>query len=407
MNLKKWLLLTLLVFVGLRKDKLPAQAPDTYSALKSREHNVGIHLADGNLNIGTSTLAPFRYADKLYFTALMPKGNNELGTYTRLYTAMLNGTAQPMPINPQDENMHAAHATLNVTATRIYYTLFEQSNLSIPGQSEICYREKQYDGTWGNIVKLPKHVNKTNTFNSQPACGYDAILKKDVVFFVSNREGGKGGFDIWYCTVERNGEFGDPINLPTNTPADEMTPFFLSKEQILFFSSNKRGGSGGMDVYAAQKMADSIWQPPTNLKSVNTPFDELYFSYHQPSKTCYFSSNRPNASCSDQPKGCRNYSLFTGQLGQTLVLQTLNQASQSELFGCTVQLRNLDTGKIESVVENGEDSKFFLTLFSGYHYRLIVSRPGYQPTVLDFSPSEANIHLPVFRELALTPSIGQ
>lgn len=356
----------------------------------------------GSLNVGGNVLAPFRYGDKIYFSASVPK---KLGTgkVSRLFSTMRNGPATLQTINPKEDETHAAYATLNLAADRIYYTIFKESHLVQQGKSEIWYRAKQYDGTWGNIVALPKHINQSGTINTHPACGYDFLLKKEVLYFASNRPGGKGGFDIWFCTVERDGTFGNPVNLPYNTEHDEVTPHFFTHGQMVFFSSNKPEGKGGFDVYRCEKTTTGTWEAPDNLGAVNSAFDELHFSYHQPTKTSYFCSNRPNDNCQNAPKGCPDFSVFSGILSGSLLVNTRSELDNTALYGCNIELENMETGTIEVTILRSENSTLELPILTGKKYRLIVSRPYFFPVFMELDSSGFDFANPIKKTVYLRP----
>jgi hypothetical protein len=80
------------------------------------------------------------------------------------------------------------------------------------------------------------------------------LLGRDL-YFVSDRSGGFGGFDIYRSTWDGNG-WSTPVNLGAriNSASDEYRPLpfhLYTDEDALFFSSNRPGGKGGYDLYAA------------------------------------------------------------------------------------------------------------------------------------------------------------
>lgn len=75
----------------------------------------------------------------------------------------------------------------------------------------------------------------------------------NVMYFVSDRSGGYGGFDIYYSTREK-GQWKQPVNMGSriNTPYDEYRPITLTDSfdyHVGIFSSNRPGGKGGFDLY--------------------------------------------------------------------------------------------------------------------------------------------------------------
>lgn len=87
--------------------------------------------------------------------------------------------------------------------------------------------------------------------NADDKCPF---IVDDFMVFVSNRDGGFGGYDLWYC-VHENGMWSTPVNFGENINSefDEYRPIFKKydniKNDIMIFSSNRPGGKGGFDLY--------------------------------------------------------------------------------------------------------------------------------------------------------------
>ncbi|MBW8323551.1 MAG: hypothetical protein K0M50_02175 [Prolixibacteraceae bacterium] len=79
----------------------------------------------------------------------------------------------------------------------------------------------------------------------------------NIMVFTSDREGGYGGFDLYFSQY-LNGKWSQPQNLgdKINSEYDEyrpiIVPFGEFDDTMLIFSSNKPGGKGGFDLYAAR-----------------------------------------------------------------------------------------------------------------------------------------------------------
>ena len=118
---------------------------------------------------------------------------------------------------------------------------------------------------------------------------------QNVIYFVSDREGGFGGLDIWLSVIDINGNFGVPINAGSriNSSADEITPFYNHFETTLYFSSNRKKGRGGFDIYKSKGKLN-LWKFAENTKQFNTKEDEMYLTFFN-ENTGYFSSNRKGA----------------------------------------------------------------------------------------------------------------
>jgi len=153
-------------------------------------------------------------------------------------------------------------------------------------KSDICCSYYK-DGRWTPIEKLNNNIN-TKYWESH------ACITKDnqKLYFTSNREGGFGGLDIYKSVKDENKEWGEAINLGNivNTKYNEQTPFITSDGKKLYFSSYGHHNIGGYDIFIAEKKGPEQWNKPVNIGyPVNTPDDNLFFVPHQNGKTGYYS----------------------------------------------------------------------------------------------------------------------
>ena len=141
--------------------------------------------------------------------------------------------------------------------------------------------------------ELNSNINLLNSTNTQPHIAIHNQQK--VMYFVSDRKGGFGGMDIWLSIINKDGKYGIPINAgdKINSEFDEITPFFNSFEEVLYFSSNRENGVGEFDIYTANGKLN-LWDKPINAIQLNTKQDEMYLSFYSQTKG-YFSSNRKGA----------------------------------------------------------------------------------------------------------------
>lgn len=144
------------------------------------------------------------------------------------------------------------------------------------------------------------------------------------LYFTSDRKGGYGGTDIYIAHLQKDGSWGDVKNLgPTiNTPSDEEGPFIHPDDSTLFFSSKGHKGIGGFDLFISMKAPDGNWFPPSNIGyPINSSDDDLFLSISPSGKFAFYVSNQLGTSGNTNIYGMRlpsnysrNVSIFSGKV---------------------------------------------------------------------------------------------
>ena len=135
-------------------------------------------------------------------------------------------------INHPDFN--TGNASLSNDGQRLYFTRCYK-NWKF---KTIChiYKIEKVGKNWSEPVKLSNNINTENYTSTQPAVGTNPKNGSDILYFVSDRTGGKGGLDLW-CSIydKRRNTFKPPKNLGSkiNTFGDEITPYFNTAAQTL------------------------------------------------------------------------------------------------------------------------------------------------------------------------------
>lgn len=147
------------------------------------------------------------------------------------------------------------------------------------------------DGTsWSFPEPFGATIN-TPAYEGMPSLAPD----NRTLYFVSDREGGYGGMDIW-CSRFEYGRWQVPVNLgpEVNTPGDETAPWIAFDNRSLYFTSTGHPGLGGKDIFISRKDQDDRWSVPQNLGyPLNTPYDDQSFCPAADGRYGYFASNRP------------------------------------------------------------------------------------------------------------------
>lgn len=112
--------------------------------------------------------------------------------------------------------------------------------------SDIYMSTLQEDGTWGEAVRLPDHINT-------PMAEESVLIHPDgrTLYFASRGHVGMGGSDLFVARMDEDGNWGKPVNLgyPINTKFDENSLMVSPEGEIAFFASNREGGYGDLDIY--------------------------------------------------------------------------------------------------------------------------------------------------------------
>jgi hypothetical protein len=138
------------------------------------------------------------------------------------------------------------------------------------------YYSQSVDGTWSRAVKLGAPIS-TRYWESHGCFSRDG----QTLFFTSNREGGYGGLDIYRSERMGNGNWGEPVNLGPviNSPFNEEAPWISNDGRTLCFISYGHEKMGGYDIFFSQQGDDGKWSKPSNPGyPINTTRDDLYFT---------------------------------------------------------------------------------------------------------------------------------
>jgi len=139
----------------------------------------------------------------------------------------------------------------------------------------IYMTRRKPDDTWTNLIKLNENIN-TKYWESHAAISHNGKQ----LYFTSNRKGSYGGLDIYYSDRDSTGDWGAAKNIgPTiNTKYNEESPFLGKDDKTLFFSSRGHFNIGGYDIFYSTLLDDGKWSTPLNVGyPLNTTDDDLFF----------------------------------------------------------------------------------------------------------------------------------
>lgn len=259
-------------------------------------------------NAGTSNFAPMYWnsSNKILFTSARKGGvllnpeKQDSRYLCDLYYTELKDTGWMKPVNfgrPVNTGLHEASSVISSDEI-MFFTRWSDANKN----ESFIYMAKMKDGLFYEAYKLTETVNKPGYKAMQPYISFDGTK----LFFSSNKPGGQGGFDLYVCNIDEKGITGEAKNLGPliNTAKDEVTPFYHTISNTLFFSSNGHVGVGGLDVFKSSlNTDDSLYSAPKNLGTpINSSKDDAYFILDRIQTKGYFASDRedcPGGNCYD------------------------------------------------------------------------------------------------------------
>ena len=284
---------------------------------------------------------------------------------------------------------HTANGAFSSDKKMFAYTIC-QENKGHEVRCQVYVSVKSNKG-WGEPRKLKNKINVKGATNTQPAFG--TIKKRgkstEVLYFVSDRPGGKGGLDLWYTTKDKKGTWNSPRNCgpAVNTPGNEITPYYDEETELLYFSSDTHEGLGGYDVFSTKGNTRS-WQRPQNMGAgINTGFDDTYFSWRVAGQDATLVSNRPGS-----------VSVFGDNCCDDIYFVSRHQRHRLPGFVVTADSMPLDAAEVEiSYTENNApdslsasfvtaaDGAFVIDYLEPAVFNIAVSKTGYETTIINLS----------------------
>ncbi len=254
----------------------------------------------------------------------------------------------------------------------------------------------------GNVWTVPKSLGaaiNTPSWDAQPSLSADGRE----LYFVSDRPGGRGGYDIWYSRLEET-DWTKAVNLGTsiNTPFDEISPYIHVNNQTLYVVSNGYPGFGGYDIYKVDKK-EGGWATPANMgKPLNDYHDQYSFIVTNDGAIGYFSKeeskNRSRLYKIQLPP-----SLITNFKGNVLKGKVID-AKKNNPLKARIELFDIQRNQRVSVVESDSISgQYLMVLPGGAEYALYVSRPSYLFQSLHFNYLQSEESEPVVKDVLLLP----
>ena len=250
---------------------------------------------EADINSGANEFSPFVHDYVLYFSSdrdpdiLTSGGNNwEKNKVINLFQAEIKSEIsesakikKPRLVSEKFTTLsHTGPASFSSTGDTMFYSQVKVDDKEGKFFPQLFYSVR-YNNRWLKPTALP--FNDKKYIFSHPF--YDSNSQK--LYFVSNKEGGKGGKDIYYSELTDKGWQAPKALVEVNTVSNELYPFI--GQGILFYSSDKAGSKGGLDVYWKILGSDKPVKPLDGLNSESDDFG--LYAFAEMTKG-YYSSSR-------------------------------------------------------------------------------------------------------------------
>ncbi len=362
-----------------------------------QDERMTIANAGKNINSKSSEYSPYlqKQGQELYFVSfgeeeiveLTQSNRNDFGA--KILVSQKEGdawgTAKVLDKNINRPGYYNSNLTFSSDGETIFFArqlLMEGNKLK---ESKLYSASRNGDG-W-TAAKEIEGINGDFLVKS-PAVG--ELFGRKVLFFVSNKAGGYGGYDIYYANSNGGNTFEQAVNLGAsiNTAGEEETPFYQNGN--LYFSSTGHPGMGGLDVFKTTWNGSS-WSSVGNMgPGYNSSADDLSFMMDEAGANGLLASNRiDSGSRSLKSKTCCNdiYTISIEQVNVDLLASAMDGKTQKALQGAVVQLFSMENGlpTLVSSQKVSADAPLAFPLELGKAFKLVAELKGYKPASAEFN----------------------
>jgi outer membrane protein OmpA-like peptidoglycan-associated protein len=352
-------------------------SPDNQMALYTRE----IKLLPDRDNLFQTT----KKVEKFMFSALLADG-----TFSE-------GEEMPDPFNI---NENEGGATLTIDNNTLYYTVCKYTKNNTYYNCDIYYSENVY-GDWTKIKGVSDRINQSTTWESQPTISSDG----KTLYFISDRPGGNGGYDIYKSVKNDKGEWSYPVNLGSrvNSNGNEKSPFIHPDGKTLYFSTDGWMGLGGFDIFYSRLDSAGTWTKPRNIGyPINSADDEVGFFVSTDGSHGFFASNKLNG------KGgwdLYSFDLYPeAQPDKVLFIRgTVRSEAIAEPVKARIELKNIETRKISEIPLDTTTGNYVAVAPFNDDYIMTVKKEGYVYETRYISRIDSTFKTPATVDVEIEP----
>jgi outer membrane protein OmpA-like peptidoglycan-associated protein len=333
-----------------------------------------------NINTRYDEYWPSLSADEsiLIFTVQIPIDENNPRIYMNrqedfYFSEYKDGEWQPARnagYPPNTQNNEGAQ-TISADGKHLFFTACNRDGGL--GRCDLYYSERKGD-RWSVPENLGPPVNSGNN-EKQPSVSADGR----VLYFVSDRAGGKGEYDIWISQRNDDETWMEPINAgdSINTAGDEQSPFIHPDNQTLYFASSGWPGLGRYDIFLSKRRNDNTWSRPVNIGyPINTYNNEEGLIVNATGNKAYYSSDR----IAGQGRDLYEFELYeeVRPVKVSYMKGKVYDAETWQRLQARFELIDLNTGEVVMMSSSEPGTgEFLVCIPANTDYALNVSKKGY------------------------------
>ena len=307
--------------------------------------------------------------------------------FLELYTATINNETSEVSDQQKlkgeiNSRYHEAQVVFTQDGKTVFFTRDNYYNkilgISNTGYTNLAMFKASVnnEGEWINIIPLP--FNNVEYSVGHPALSDDG----KTLYFASDMPGSLGETDIFKVDVNESG-FGNPVNLgdKINSTSKDWFPFVDTG--VLYFSSDRSGGKGGSDIYAA-KLQGFTPEPVLLNDPINSADDDFAFIIDSETRKGYFSSNREGGKGDDDIYSFIEEAPVEFKCKQLITGEVRDKNTTDLLPGTEVVLSDKDGNELETQIVK-EDAVFSFSVLCETEYKLEGKKVNYTPQAKGFT----------------------
>lgn len=375
--------------------------------LREIEENSGRYsISSFEYNSPYSDFAPSFYEEGVIFSSDRDTGNLARYRHTwnskdflDLYKVNVDDASKDIVVKFGDGVNTRLHESTSITTKDGQTLYFTRNNFNdgkyvkdVKGVIRLkIFRAKLIDGIWSNFEELP--FNNDSYSVAHPALSPD----EKTLYFASDMPGTFGESDIFKVAINNDGSFGSPTNLGNkiNTESRETFPF-ISKEEVLYMSSDGHQGLGGLDIFATSIANGQLDGSVLNVgKPVNSNMDDFTFIFNESSRRGYFASNRPGGKGADDIYSFIENEPLVLKCEQQISGTVRDRISNEVLVGATIKVIDEENKEIYATITDAEGNysltldcnkgNFVRALTQGYvPSEEYIEKSNAKPKIIDF-----------------------